>query len=109
MKLDSLGNPEGSQYDLVKDGGLDATILIYDNHGGIGTKVATVGLGDKGLRFNVTSNETEMARILDQFDELWIIPCKANMQTSSVQAIYDFVNSGKGVWIFGGNTNKPSN
>lgn len=65
VTLDAFGNPTGPEYDLVKDGALSATILIYDNHGGIGTNVAKVGLNTKGLTFNVTTNETYMAEVLD--------------------------------------------
>jgi hypothetical protein len=44
ITLDSFGNPVGAQYDLVKDGSLNTTVLIFDNHGGIGSLVASVGL-----------------------------------------------------------------
>jgi hypothetical protein len=44
VTLDSFGNPVGAQYDLVKDGALNTTVMIFDNHGGIGTLVASVGL-----------------------------------------------------------------
>jgi len=44
VTLDSFGNPVGAQYDLVKDGSLNTTVMIFDNHGGIGNLVASVGL-----------------------------------------------------------------
>jgi len=75
VTLDATGNPVGSQYDLVKDGSLNLTVLVYDNHGGIATNLATVGLGQKGIRFNATSSEPVLAALLNSFDELWIIPC----------------------------------
>lgn len=46
---------------------------------------------------------------MDQHDELWIIPCKSNLTTDTVKQITQFVDKGKGVWVFGGNTNKPAN
>lgn len=45
VTLDSTGNPVGPQYDLVPDGALNATVLVYDNHGGIATNLVQVGLG----------------------------------------------------------------
>jgi hypothetical protein len=44
ITLDTFGNPVGPQYDLVKDGALNTTVMIFDNHGGIGKLVASVGL-----------------------------------------------------------------
>jgi hypothetical protein len=44
VTFDSFGNPVGPQYDLVKDGSLNTTVMIFDNHGGIGNLVASVGL-----------------------------------------------------------------
>ena len=75
VTLDATGNPVGSQYDLVPDGALNVSVLVYDNHGGIATNLAQVGLGQKGITFNATSSETVLAALLNSFDELWIIPC----------------------------------
>jgi len=75
VTLDSTGNPVGPEYDLVRDGSLNLTVLVYDNHGGIASNLVQVGLGQKGITFNATSSETVLAALLDSFDELWIIPC----------------------------------
>ena len=84
MTLDATGNPVGSEYDLVKDGSLNVTVLVYDNHGGIATNLLQVGLGQKGITFNATSSEQVLVSLLNQFDELWIIPCKSNLTASTV-------------------------
>jgi len=57
VTLDTNGNPVGPQYDLVKDGSLNVTVLVYDNHGGIATNLVQIGLGEKGITFNATSSE----------------------------------------------------
>lgn len=93
----------GAQYDLVKDGALNTSVLIYDNHGGIGALVASVGLQQKGIAFLATGVETELVEKLNGFDELWIIPCSAKLLPATVTLIHAFVAKGKGVWVFGGN------
>jgi len=60
VTLDKFGNPAGAEYDLVKDGALNTSVIIYDNHGGIGTLVTSVGLQKKGITFLATSLETEL-------------------------------------------------
>jgi len=109
IKLDSFGNPLGTQYDLVKDKALHTSVLIYDNHGGIGSLVASVGLKEKGITFFVTSKEAELVQKLTKYDELWIIPCEDKFLPATVAAVQVFVKGGKGVWIFGGNANQLSN
>lgn len=39
VTLDATGNPVGSEYDLVRDGSLNVTVLVYDNHGGIASNL----------------------------------------------------------------------
>jgi uncharacterized membrane protein len=46
---------------------------------------------------------------LKSYDELWIIPCENKFQSATIEAIKAYVKSGKGIWIFGGNYNEPSN
>ena len=50
-----------------------------------------------------------MLEKLANFDELWIIPCQDKLKDATVKAIQAYVKGGKGVWIFGGNQNQPSN
>jgi hypothetical protein len=88
---------------LVKDAALNTSVLIYDNHGGIGALVASVGLTEKGVTFYATSKEAEVLQMLSKYDELWIIPCQDLLKNETVMAINAFVAGGKGVWIFGGN------
>jgi len=84
-------------------------VLIYDNHGGIGSLVASVGLQEKGISFYATKKEKELLEKLTKYDELWIIPCQDKLKDKTVKAIQEFMKGGKGVWIFGGNQNQPSN
>lgn len=57
----------------------------------------------------MTRKETELVQKLSSYDELWIIPCKDKLAVATVAAITKYVKSGRGLWIFGGNLEQPSN
>ena len=70
-----MGNPEAASYDLIKNSALSAKVLLFDNHGSIGTKVVKTGLNTEGIKLTTTSNEEELVKLLSGVNELWIISC----------------------------------
>jgi hypothetical protein len=109
-KLDQFGNPIGSEHDLCKDGAHKGkTIIILSIGGGTSLDRVTPALQTKG--FSVVSHKTlpssQALRLeLSKACQIWIISdCSRSVhyKPKHIEAIKDFFDSGKGVYIWGDN------
>lgn len=110
--LDEFGNPQGSQYDLAKDGAFkDYTVAVLHLYTGEGFdfRYPTKAIKQKGFRFlrwTSPPSPTELEMALKDASQLWIISHKyRRLNDGHLRVIQDFFNAGKGVYIWG--DNKP--
>ena len=109
-KVDSFGNPQGSDYDLTPDGAFKGyKILVLDLCDGErsmdpGTP-ATRALEKKGFQVDIHHHVPgNLARIIDDYCQVWVVSDKEQRVSSSdVNTICDYYNRGHGVYLWGDN------
>jgi len=107
---DKYGNPEGAQYDLVKDNGFAGyTIAVLHLYTGEGFdfKLPEAALAEKGFkihRWTEAPKLKEFKKVLDKACQLWLISSNVQLLNHDhVKAINSFFKSGKGLYIWGEN------
>lgn len=116
IKLDHFGNPQGSQYDLAKDGAFSGEkIAFFCTYVGIGSDVGMVekikagpvqALKKKGFEVDLFTRATpwELRDKLRGASQLWILSDKErHLNDDHMQVIRKFYNEGHGLYIFGDN------
>lgn len=110
-KTDRFGNPQGSQYDLAKDGAFIGYKIVVVNFGMSppfkNQNNPIMALNKKG--FSVTTFEgsfpnEEIKKALDEKTQLWIIAGSTRiMNQENYSLVYDHFNKGRGVYIWSDN------
>ena len=109
-KVDSFGNPQGSDYDLTPDGAFKGyKILVLDLCDGErsmdpGTP-ATRALEKKGFKVDIHHHVPgNLARIIDDYCQVWVVSdSEQRVSSSDVNTICDYYNRGHGVYLWGDN------
>ena len=112
-KLDSYGNPQGSDYDLTPDGAFKGyKILILDMSDQIGKYLSsgtkppsTHALERKGFKVDTFDYVPDnLARIIDDYCQVWVVSgYQAKINSSHVRIIADYYKRGHGVYLWGDN------
>ena len=116
-KTDRFGNPQGSKYDLAKDGafkGYKIVVLALYHYGDVpGTNImsnAAPALQKKGMTTKMfVSNEcNDVKRIQEELNndkcQLWLISDDFyNLSSDCCKLIYDHFNRGRGLYIWSDN------
>lgn len=116
IKLDHYGNPQGSQYDLAKDGAFSGEkIAFFCTYVGIGADMGLVdkikdgpvrALKKKGFEVDLFTKATprELREKLKGASQLWILSDKdRHLDDDHMRAIREFYDAGHGLYVFGDN------
>ena len=112
VPTDRHGNATGNQWDLAQDGGfLGHSIVVLHLYTKEDFDFAkpTAALKKKGFKVIRFENKppplNEFKSVLAQASQLWVISSKSVLlSTDHIEAIREFFDSGKGVYIWGDNT-----
>jgi hypothetical protein len=111
VAADSYGNPQGNQYDLAVDGAFEgqtvAVLHLYTGEG-FDFELPKNALKEKGFSvyrwINNPPDIKEFKKGLDKACQLWIISDSyQKLNAEHVEAIKEFFDGGKGVYIWGDN------
>lgn len=110
-KTDRFGNPQGSQYDLAKDGAFKGyKIVIVDLCGDSNCNMnnPSLALQKKGFSVVVFKGEFPLIKIKDVLDDnrsqLWIVADQvSHMSQDCYEFVYDYFHKGRGVYIWSDN------
>lgn len=109
--MDKYGNPEGPDFDLVKDGafkGLQIAVLHLYTGEGFDFKLPTAALAEKGFTVkrwkDSPPSASELQKTLSQSCQLWIISDQTlKLKKDHLAVIREFFLSGHGVYVWGDN------
>jgi len=110
-KTDRFGNPQGSQYDLAKDGAFKGYKIVVVNFGMSppfkNQNKPIMALNKKGFLVTVFEGSfpnEEIKKALDEKTQLWIIASSTYfMNQENYSLVYDHFNKGRGVYIWSDN------
>jgi molecular chaperone DnaK len=107
---DRFGNPDGSEYDLAKDGsfeGLQIAVLHLCTDEGFDFVSPRKALEEKGFkvhRWTKVPKANDLLKVLNQSCQCWIISGYEQLLSQKhINIINDFFHKGKGVYIWGDN------
>lgn len=108
---DRHGNPQGSQYDLARDGafeGLQIAVLHLYTGGGFDFHLPQASLAEKGFSVHRWADSPpdarELARVLELSCQLWLVSdATQKLSAQHLAVIRSFFEAGKGVYIWGDN------
>lgn len=109
--MDKYGNPEGPDFDLVKDGafkGLQIAVLHLYTGEGFGFDLPTAALAEKGFTVkrwkHSPPSASELQKTLNKSCQLWIISDQTiKLKADHLAVIREYFLSGRGVYIWGDN------
>lgn len=109
--MDKYGNPEGSDFDLVKDGafkGLKIAVLHLYTDEGFDFDLPAAALAEKGFTVkrweDSPPSASELQKTLSQSCQLWIISDRTpKLNSDHLSVIREFFLSGRGIYIWGDN------
>lgn len=109
--MDKYGNPEGPDFDLVKDGafkGLQIAVLHLYTGEDFHFDLPAAALAEKGFTVKRWENSPpsagELQKTLKQSCQLWIISDHTpKLQAEHLSVIREFFLSGRGIYIWGDN------
>ena len=109
--MDKFGNPEGPEFDLVKDdafSGLQIAVLHLYTGEGFDFGLPTAALAEKGFSVKRWNNSPpsagELEKTLRQSCQLWLISDQtAKLKEDHLTVIRDYFLAGRGVYIWGDN------
>lgn len=109
--LDKYGNPEGSEFDLAKDGafkGMEVGVLHLYTGEGFDFRLPSKALEEKGFSVRRWANQPpsakDLAKALPGLSQLWIVSdAVAKLKREHLDQIAEFFESGRGVYIWGDN------
>jgi hypothetical protein len=110
-KRDEHGNPEGTQFDLARDGafeGLQIAVLHFYTGEGFNFRHPETALAEKGFRIRRWADSppsaAELEKVLADSCQLWIISDQnQHLIADHLRVIRDFFDAGRGVYIWGDN------
>lgn len=108
---DKFGNPEGSKYDLARDGafkGLQIAVIHMYTGEGFDFRDPAAALEEKGFAIHrwITRPPPakELREVLKESCQLWVISDRSQkLGNDHLTAIRSFFDSGRGVYIWGDN------
>ena len=108
---DMFGNPQGSQYDLAKDGAFKGYKIVVVNFGMSppfkNQNNPIMALNKKGFQVTVFEGSfpnEEIKKALDAKTQLWIIAGSTPlMNQENYSLVYDHFNKGRGLYIWSDN------
>ena len=108
---DRFGNPEGSQYDLARDGGFAGRgiviLCLYTGEGILeGIRQPIAALEKKGFRVELCTGVSaqELQQKLAEACQLWVISDRSrHLDDAHMQVIRTFWEAGNGLYILGDN------
>lgn len=110
VKTDKFGNPEGSEFDLAKDGafrGFTIAVLHLYTGEGFDFSLPTTALKEKGfdiVRWERAPDIDDFKKELAKACQLWIISNSYNiLDDKHLDEIKNFFDKGYGVYIWGDN------
>ena len=107
LKKDAYGNPLGSEYDLAKDGGFSGykilVLNLCDECDFAKPQQALIKKGFEVIECKVPPEPAVLKALLySGKTQLWVISHKYPfLQEEHIKIIYDYFDSGHGVYIFG--------
>ena len=109
---DKYGNPEGTGFDLAKDGafkGLKIAVLQLYTGEGFDFRLPADALAEKGFTVRRWTTPPpsahELCEVLKGCCQLWIISDKTvHLGADHIGVIQEFFNSGRGVYVWGDNS-----
>lgn len=109
VPTDRHGNAQGNQWDLAQDGGFLGYSIAVLHFYKFDFSKPTAALKKKGFKVIRYENEPppidEFRRTLMQVSQLWIISTQhRKLSSQHLDAIVEFFESGKGLYIWGDNT-----
>jgi uncharacterized protein YegL len=111
INLDKFGNPNGAEYDLVKDNafeGVSIAVLHLYTGEGFDFSLPTKALKEKGFQIIRWANQiptiAEFKEKLSKVFQLWIISDRqSRIPETHLNEIERFFNEGKGLYLWGDN------
>jgi len=106
-KFDTHANPEGSDFDLGRDGGFsDYSVLIGRFDAQCGVNDASAALKKKGFKVTIVTTIKEFISGLSKCQVAWIISShimEENLKDSFIKAVVSYHKKGGGLLVWGDN------